>query len=135
MPSPDLAPTRPAPAERRRRRSADAAVALAYQLAAARSAGEIDALVVADGDGLLLASSGDGAACEEVAARLVVVGRKVREFSGTVLGPGAGWEVQMMKLELEGAELLVCAVGGTAEARRVQLARCAAAAERILAAA
>ena len=41
----------------------------------------------------------------------------------------------MTKLDIDGSELLVCAVGGTPEARRVQIARGAAGARRILAAA
>jgi hypothetical protein len=40
----------------------------------------------------------------------------------------------MMKVEIDGAELLVCAVGGTAEARKRQITRGAEGALRILAA-
>ena len=52
----------------------------------------------------------------------------------TVLGGGSAWQVQMMKVEVDGAELLVCAVGGTAEARNRQISRGAEGALRILAA-
>ena len=90
-------------------------------------------MVVADGDGLPLASSGDTYACDEVAARMVVAGRRIQEFNGVLLGPAQRWDVQMKKIELEGTELLVCAVGGTAEARGRQLARGAEGAARILA--
>ena len=48
--------------------------ALRYQLAACCEDGRIEAMVVADGDGLPLASSGDTYACDEVAARMVLVG-------------------------------------------------------------
>ena len=91
-------------------------------------------MVVADGDGLPLASSGDTYACDEVAARMVLVGARIREFNGTLLGDGRRWNVQMMKVDVDGSELLVCAVGGTAEARRRQIARGAEGALRILAA-
>ena len=91
-------------------------------------------MVVADGDGLPLASSGDAFACDEVAARMVLVGPRIREFDGTLLGSGHQWHVQMKKVEVDGAELLVCAVGGTADARRRQIARGAEGARRILAA-
>jgi hypothetical protein len=40
----------------------------------------------------------------------------------------------MMKVQISGSELLVCAVGGTAEARKRQLVRGAEGALRILAA-
>jgi len=89
--------------------------------------------VVADGDGLPLASSGDTFACDEVAARMVLVGARIKEFNGTLLGGGHRWDVQMMKVDFEGTELLVCAVGGTAESRNRQIRRGAEGALRILA--
>jgi hypothetical protein len=90
-------------------------------------------MVVADGDGLALAATGDDYACDEVAARMVLVGSRIREFNGTLLdGGGASWAVQMVKVDVEGSELLVCAVGGTADERRRQIARGAEGARRIL---
>ncbi len=91
-------------------------------------------MVVADGDGLPLASSGDTYACDEVAARMVLVGPRIKEFNGTLLGQGQRWDVQMMKVDVDGSELLVSAVGGTAEARKRQIVRGAEGALRILAA-
>ena len=103
--------------ERRRRRSVDPTLALTYQLAACCAEG-VDAMVVADGDGVPLASAGDDYACDEVAARVVIVGRRIRDFHGTLLGPGQQWEVQMRKLDLGAAgEVVICAIGGTATAR------------------
>jgi hypothetical protein len=120
--------------ERRRRRAETVSQALTYQLAACCEDGRIDAMVVADGDGLPLASSGDMYACDEVAARMVLVGPRIREFNGTLIGAGHLWQVQMKKVEIDGSELLVCAVGGTPEARKRQIARGAEGALRILAA-
>jgi len=120
--------------ERRRRRANTATQALRYQLAACCEDGRIEAMVVADGDGLPLASSGDTYACDEVAARMVLVGTRIKEFNGTLLGAGHRWDVQMVKVQVEGSELLVCAVGGTAEARKRQIVRGAEGALRILAA-
>jgi hypothetical protein len=120
--------------ERRRRRANTATQALRYQLAACCEDGRMEAMVVADGDGLPLASSGDTYACDEVAARIVLVGTRIKEFNGTLLGQGQRWDVQMMKVEVDGSELLVCAVGGTAEARKRQIVRGAEGALRILAA-
>lgn len=91
-------------------------------------------MVVADGDGLPLASSGDTFACDEVAARMVLVGPRIKSFDGTLLGDGHRWDVQMVKVEIEGTELLVCAVGGSPAARQREIARGAAGALRILAA-
>lgn len=120
--------------ERRRRRANTVTQALSYQLATCCEDGRIEAMVVADGDGLPLASSGDTYACDEVAARMVLVGSRIKEFSGTLLGAGNAWQVQMVKVDFEGSELLVCAVGGTAESRNRQLTRGASGALRILAA-
>ena len=91
-------------------------------------------MVVADGDGLPLASSGDTYACDEVAARMVHMGPRIQEFNGTLLDGGKRWDVQMLKLLVDGSELLVCAVGGTPDARRRQITRGAEGAARILAA-
>lgn len=120
--------------ERRRRRGTTVTQSLRYQLAACCEDGDIDAMVVADRDGLPLAASGDPHACEEIAARMVLVGRRVGEFDGVLLGPGHRWDVQMKRVDACGTELVVCAVGGTAEARRREVARGAAGAVRILAA-
>jgi hypothetical protein len=121
--------------ERRQRRAETITLALSYQLDDCCRDGAIEAMVVADGDGLPLAAAGDAYACDEVAARMVLVGPKIREFNGTLLGAGARWDVQMTKLDVDGSELLVCAVGGTADQRRKQIARGAEGALRILAAA
>jgi hypothetical protein len=120
--------------ERRRRRASTATLALSYQLDDCCSDGNIEAMVVADGDGLPLAAAGDVYACDEVAARMVLVGARIREFNGTLLGGGCRWDVQMTKVMIDGSELLVCAVGGTPEQRKRQIARGAAGALRILAA-
>jgi hypothetical protein len=121
--------------ERRRRRADTITLALRYQLDDCCRDGAIQAMVVADGDGLPLAAAGDAFACDEVAARMVHVGARIREFNGTLLGGGSRWDVQMTKVEVDGSELLVCAVGGTAEQRKRQIARGAQGALRILSAA
>lgn len=121
--------------ERRRRRADSITLALTYQLDACCQDGRIQAMVVADGDGLPLAASGDTYACDEIAARMVHVGAKIREFNGTLLGAGARWDVQMKKVDVDGSELLVCAVGGTPEQRKKQITRGAEGALRILSAA
>lgn len=54
--------------DRRRRRSADPLVALHYQLSETRSRGELDAIVVADASGVVVAGAGSWPVCEELAA-------------------------------------------------------------------
>jgi hypothetical protein len=54
--------------DRRRRRSADPLVALHYQLSETRSRGELDAIVVADTSGVVVAGAGSWPVCEELAA-------------------------------------------------------------------
>lgn len=120
--------------ERRVRRSQQTTQALSYQLDSCCKEGAMDAMVVADSDGLPLASAGDAFACDEVAARMVLVGPKISSFDGTLLADQRQWNVQMTKVRIDGSELLVCAVGGTAAARKKQIARGAAGALRILAA-
>ena len=119
--------------ERRRRRADTVTLALTYQLGDCCKDGKIQAMVVADSDGLPLAAAGDVYACDEVAARMVLVGPKIRTFDGTLLGQGARWHVQMTKVAIDGSELLVCAVGVIVEARKKLIARGAAGALRILA--
>jgi hypothetical protein len=119
--------------ERRQRRSASPHIALTLQLDACCHDG-LAAMVLADGDGLPLASSGDDYACEEVAGKMVIVARKIRHFAGTLIGPGQRWDVQMQKLEVDGNELVLCAVGGDAETRERSLVRAGGGVQRILAA-
>jgi hypothetical protein len=118
--------------ERRRRRAESITLALRYQLDDCCRDGRMQAMVVADGDGLPLASAGDAFACDEVAARMVHVGARIREFNGTVLGGGGQWDVQMQKVVVDGSELLVCAVGGSAAERKKQIKRGTEGALRIL---
>jgi len=120
--------------ERRVRRAETITLALSYQLDECCRDGAMEAMVVADGEGLPLAAAGDVYACDEVAARMVAVGRRIREFSGTVFNGGTKWDVQMRKVEVDGSALLVCAVGGSPEDRKKQIARGTEGALRILAA-
>jgi hypothetical protein len=117
--------------ERRLRRSEESHLALAYQLDACCEDG-VHAMVIADGDGVPLAWSGDLFACDEVAGRLVRVGRKIQDFHGTVLGDGESWPVHMTRLDVDGAEIILCVVGGDTESQARQLRRGVAGVRRIL---
>ncbi len=118
--------------DRRRRRSADTSQALHFQLAACCEGGEVTAMAVADDDGVPLALAGSVEACREVAGRIAAVAARIQELECTVLGHGGPWDVSMRKIPTEAGEVLVCAVGGTAEARRRQISRTSAGAQRIL---
>lgn len=118
--------------ERRRRRTDLITQALTYQLLACCEDGKMQAMVVADADGLPLASSGDRHACDEVAASMVHIGARTPAFRGTLLGSGQRWDVDMTRILVDGSPLLVCAVGGSAEQRQRQLARGAQGTLRIL---
>jgi len=54
--------------DRRQHRSEDPLVALHYHLASARARGNLDAMVLADGSGIVVAGAGSWAMCEEIAA-------------------------------------------------------------------
>jgi len=120
--------------ERRRRRTNVITEALTYQLLACCEDGGMQAMVVADNEGLPLATSGDTAACEELAARMALVGARTHGFSGTLLGNGEHWDVDMTKVSIHGSQLLVCAIGGSPAERQRQIARGAAGTLRILSA-
>lgn len=119
--------------ERRVRRATTTTLALNYQLDQCCKEGEMEAMVVADSDGLPLAGAGDSYACDEVAARMVLIGQRIDRFAGTLLAPNAQYDVQMLKVVIDETELLVCAVGGNATDRAKQIARGASGALRILA--
>jgi hypothetical protein len=121
--------------ERRRRRADLITQALTYQLLSCCEDGNMQAMVIADEDGLPLAATGDRRACDELAARMVHVGARTPAFRGTLLGNGQRWDVDMTQIVVDGSPLVVCAVGGSAEQRRRQVARGARGALRILGAA
>ncbi len=54
--------------DRRRRRSSDPLVALHYQLSSTRARNDLDAIVVADPSGVVVAGAGSWPVCEELAA-------------------------------------------------------------------
>ncbi len=103
------------PEERRRNRSADPLVALHYQLARTRQEGRLDALVVADDSGVVVAAAGSWAVCEELAAYAPLLVRGVwtdPEISGRSRIAEMRAEVDVQSIEVEGQTVLVCARGG-----------------------
>lgn len=119
--------------DRRRKRSNDPLIALHYQLAHARSEGRFDALVVADGSGVVVAGAGAWAACEELAAYAPLLAQgqwtepglddtsRVAELRG---------EVDIQPVDVYGQTVLLCARGGPRQAAAMD--RAAAGVARIL---
>lgn len=101
--------------DRRHKRSGDPLVALHYQLAHVRSEGRLEAIVVADGAGVMVAGAGGWALCEELAAYAPLLARE-----GWV-EPGAAHPSRLAEIraradvktvEVAGHDVLLCAIGG-----------------------
>lgn len=90
-------------------------------------------MAMADDDGVPLALAGELSACRDVAGKMSAVAARIAELECTVLGAGARWDVSMKKVATPGGAIVVCAVGGSAEARRKQIQRTSAGAQRIFA--
>ncbi len=123
-------------AERRKRRSDDLITALHYQLSVARSEGKLEALVLVNDRGCLVAGAGAWPVCEELAAYApllaepglptsLTVGTRIADLSEQVL---------IRPLPLGEAEALLASRGG-GEDRSAYVARAAVGCQRILRAA
>ncbi len=110
--------------DRRQKRSTDPLIALHYQLAHARTRGALDAIVVADASGVVVAGAGSWAACEELAAYAPLLLVRAAGARGAEVDLGGYAEsdasrVELLRgqttvtsLEVDDEELLVCARGG-----------------------
>jgi hypothetical protein len=120
-------------AERRRKRSEDPVTALHYQLAAVRRDAELDAVVLADAAGCLVAGAGAWPACEELAAYAPLLATPRASVRRTVSARLSALEpeVESLSFEVLGSEVLLSCRGGSG-ARREALTRAAAGIKRIL---
>lgn len=114
------------PEDRRRRRSDDPFVAMNYQLAHARHEGKVDAIVVADGSGVVVASAGAAAVCEELAAYAPLLAQG-RWCEPGIAGDGTTMselrtEIDVQPVDVDGQTVLLCARGGWMRARAVEMA-------------
>jgi hypothetical protein len=120
------APERQPPCgDRRRQRSSDPLVALHYQLVHARCEGNVDAMVVADDSGVLVAGAGPWALCEELAAYAPLLAQG--QWCEPGLGPPGpmaelGTDVDVQPLETNGQTVLLCARGGWMRAMAMERA-------------
>jgi hypothetical protein len=98
--------------DRRRRRSADPLVALHYQLSSTRARGELDAIVVADASGVVVAGAGSWPVCEELAAYAPLLaegawGTMTDTVSSRV--ESLRKDVAVRSIDVGGQEILLCA--------------------------
>jgi hypothetical protein len=100
--------------ERRRKRSVDPLIALHYQLAYARHDGRLDAIVVADASGVMVAGAGAWAACEELAAYAPLLAEAPDVMNPTTASrvESLRRQVDVKRMVVDGQEVLLCARGG-----------------------
>jgi len=121
--------------ERRRRRSGDVITALHYQLSVTRSEGDLEAVVLVDDRGCLVAGAGPWPACEELAAYtpLLTRPRDVRSKRVSARVAQLSGEVESLSFHVDGTAVVLCGRGGS-RARSASLSRAALGCRRILAA-
>jgi hypothetical protein len=118
------------PPDRRIARSADTLVALTRLLDGSRQASGLDAVVVADPTGFLVAGSGAFRTCEELAAYAPLAGA-ANDVIPTRLDV-LSRRTEVRRLSIDGIEVLLCGRGADAGGRAVALEHAAAGCERIL---
>ena len=94
--------------ERRIRRSNDRLVALRYQLESSRVAAELDAVVLADAHGKLVAQAGDPLVCAELSVSGPILERSFMSFRMPSLVRDANVAVRPLKMNGQ-ALTLACA--------------------------
>lgn len=95
--------------ERRIRRSQDPYSALCLQLESSRLKGELDAVVVAIDNGLLVAGAGERSICEALGAIAPLVGST--SFNGRLPSALEGQSVDVRTVSLDGETVYVASVG------------------------
>jgi hypothetical protein len=128
-------PSAPSPsgADRRRRRSDDPITALHYQLAHTRAEAGLDAVVLVDDSGCLVAGAGAWPACEELAAYAPLLANRAAIGNAAVGSriKALEAEVTVHTLTVDGCEVVLCGRGGD-PSRQDRMVRAAAGCQRIL---
>lgn len=105
-------PASSASPERRTRRSTDPLVALHYQLASTRARGELDAIVVADTSGVVVAGAGSWPTCEEIAAFAPLLADGAWASMSDSVSSRVEWlrrEVEVRTVSIGEQDVLLCA--------------------------
>lgn len=120
--------------ERRKRRSSDPIIALHYQLSSIRSEVGLDALVLVDDAGCLVAGAGAWPVCEELAAYAPMLAHKDAVVGQAVAEPVEPNDCQthVQQLDLDGVQALLCARGRCASQALPAMQRAAVGCQRIL---
>ena len=110
-------------AERRRRRSDDPITALHYQLSHTRSEARLDAVVLVDDSGCLVAGAGAWPVCEELAAFAPLLADRQAALHAAVGSRLAAIEpdVFVRPLSLDGIGALLCGRGGAGSGTGAEL--------------
>jgi hypothetical protein len=95
--------------ERRKQRSSDPLVALHYQLAHSKTRSSLEALVLADTSGVVVAGAGSWVVCEELAAYAPLFAQEDASLPPRVATLRAECEVHEMTAG--GQPMLLCALG------------------------
>ena len=119
--------------ERRSRRSKQLDLALGYQLQTCVERAGLNAMLLADQDGLLVAAStGAAREREEIAAILPLLARG-QDFTGNLLGEGvACYKVAVSAFHTAGTDLFLCALGDNGDGTFAEMALAKAGLTRIL---
>jgi hypothetical protein len=119
--------------ERRGQRSDDVTTALSYQLAWTRGEAGLEALVLVDDQGCVIARAGAPLTCEELAAYAPLLVKPNAESKSAFDAELAALarEVRVDKVAVDGAEALLCSRGGNAMSASL-LVRAIAGCQRIL---
>lgn len=120
--------------ERRKQRSTDPIIALHYQLQAVRAAASLDAVVLVDDTGCLVAGAGAWPICEELAAfaPFLADGTAVRSQHVASQAAKLGRQTHVKPMSVDGMDIVLCAKGGNGKDVSSQMSRAASGCHRIL---
>jgi hypothetical protein len=111
----------PMSGERRKKRSLDPLVALHYQLAHAKTDGALDAIVLADTAGILVAGAGSWVVCEELAAYAPLLAHELGQPIGMALPSrmeAMRDDVDVRAMSVQGQPMFLCSfINRSARAR------------------
>ena len=128
-------PRNDAATDRRKKRSADPLVALHYQLAHAKSAASLEAIVLADTSGIVVAGAGTWVLCEELAAYAPILASAQSDVALPSRMEALKGEMEVRTMHAAGQPMLLCALspkGKSRPARGEAAERCASGVTRIL---